>query len=70
MYVWIDGVVRFDGTQKLLKEATIPANVLRGKELKEMLGLKHDLLSNATTEMIGAYVDWAGAQLEVLTAHK
>lgn len=59
-----DGVVRFEGTDKLLKEATTPVEVPRGKELKEMLGLKHDLLSNATPQMLEAYVDWAGARLE------
>lgn len=70
MHGWADGVVRFDGTEKLLEEATTPANVLRGKEVKKMLGLKHDLLSNATPEMIAAYADWAGAQLEAFSAQK
>ncbi|CAM9317129.1 unnamed protein product [Hapterophycus canaliculatus] len=60
-----DAIVRFDGTQKLLEKATTPADLVRGRELKEMLGLKHDLLSNATQEMLAAYVDWAGAQLSV-----
>lgn len=58
-------MVRFDGTQKLLEEATTPADAVRGKEVKEMLGLKHDLLSNATQEMLEAYTDWAGAQLAI-----
>lgn len=70
MHGWADGVVRFDGTQKLLKEATTPASVVRGKEVKEMLGLKHDLLSNATPAMLAAYVDWAGARLEAFSAEK
>lgn len=63
-----DGVVRFEGTEKLLKEATTPAEVPRGKELKEMRGLKHDLLSNATPQMLEAYMDWAGARLEAFSA--
>eukprot|EP00903_Cladosiphon_okamuranus_P005865 g5802.t1 len=63
-----DGVVRFEGTEKLLEEATTPADVARGKELKEMNGLKHDLVSNATPQMIEAYIDWAGARLEAFSA--
>ncbi|CAN0057683.1 unnamed protein product [Scytosiphon promiscuus] len=63
-----DGVVRFDGTQKLVAEATTPVGLPRGREVKEMLGLKHDLLSNATPEMLAAYVDWAGAQLSVFSS--
>ncbi|CAM9770803.1 unnamed protein product [Ectocarpus sp. 13 AM-2016] len=59
-----DGIVRFEGTQKLLDEASTPADVPRGKEVKEMLGLKHDLLSNATTQMLAAYTDWGAARLE------
>lgn len=66
--LFADGVVRFEGTEKLLKEATTPADVARGKELKEMNGLKHDLLSNAAPQMLEAYTDWAGARLEAFSA--
>eukprot|EP00752_Nemacystus_decipiens_P011577 g10281.t1 len=63
-----DGVVRFEGTEKLLKEATTPADVPRSKEIKEMQGLKHDLVSNASPQMLEAYIDWAGARLEAFSA--
>jgi len=66
--LFADGVIRFEGTEKLLREATTPADVPRGKELKEMLGLKHDLVSNATPQMLEAYIDWAAARLEAFAA--
>lgn len=62
-----DGVVRFEGTEKLLREASTPADIPRGKELVEMRGLKHDLLSNATPKMLEAYIAWAGARLEAFS---
>ena len=60
-----DGVVRFDGTEMLMEEASTP---MENKELKKMLGQKHDLLSNATPQMLTAYLGWAGARLEALSA--
>ncbi|CAN0264366.1 unnamed protein product [Ascophyllum nodosum] len=60
-----DGVVKFEGTRKLMKSNTTPEETPRGRELKEMSGKKHDLLSNATEDMLEAYVDWADARLEL-----
>ena len=54
----------------LLKEATTPVDIPRGKEVKEMPGMKHDLLSNASSEMVDAYVDWAEVRLEARTHRK
>lgn len=48
----------------LLEKAATPIDVVRGKEVKEMPGMKHDLVSNATQDMLAAYLDWAGVQLE------
>lgn len=59
-----DGIVKFEGTQKLLKEASTPDDIVRGKEVKEMLNMKHDLLSNASNIMLAAYIDWAASRLE------
>ncbi len=48
-----------------MEESSTPAE---DKELKKMLGLKHDLLSNATPQMLAAYLDWSGARLEAFSA--
>lgn len=61
-----DGIVRFEGTEKLMRLAVTPEGVTRGRELKEMLNMKHDLLSNATQEMLESYIDWGGVRLAAL----
>ena len=35
--------------------------------MKEMPGMKHDLLSNVSEEMVKTYVDWARVRLEART---
>lgn len=60
-----DAVVRFDGTESLMEESSTPAE---DKAVKRMLGLKHDLLSNDTPQMLAAYLDWSGARLEAFSA--
>lgn len=57
-----DGIANFEGTKKLVEEASTPANIARGREVKEMLNMKHDLLSNVTHEVVAAYADWASEQ--------
>lgn len=62
-----DGIVKFEGTRMLLREANTPGHVVRGREVKEMPNLKHDLLANAPQQVLEAYLDWAGFRL---TAHE
>lgn len=48
-----------------MEQSTTPEAIPRGRELKEMPGKKHDLLSNATQEMLEVYMDWANARLHL-----
>lgn len=48
-----------------MEQSTTSEAVPRGRELKEMPGKKHDLLSNATEEVLEAYMDWANARLDL-----
>lgn len=58
-----DGIVRYEGTEMLFNEATTSPDLFRGREIKEMLNLKHDLLANAPRQVLNLYLEWADARL-------
>lgn len=58
--------MRYEGTEMLLREATTSPDLFRGREVKKMLDLKHDLLANAPRKVLSMYLDWADAQLFAL----
>lgn len=47
----------------LLREAKTPLDVFRGREVKEMPKMKHDLLANAPLQVVKEYLDWAAVRL-------
>lgn len=57
--------MKYEGTKKLLREASTPRDLFRGREVQEMPGLKHDLLANAPGSVLKAYLDWAAVRLAV-----
>eukprot|EP00612_Vaucheria_litorea_P000425 CAMPEP_0171456558 /NCGR_PEP_ID=MMETSP0945-20130129/2993_1 /TAXON_ID=109269 /ORGANISM="Vaucheria litorea, Strain CCMP2940" /LENGTH=87 /DNA_ID=CAMNT_0011981999 /DNA_START=39 /DNA_END=302 /DNA_ORIENTATION=- len=59
-----DGVVMFEGTEILLREASTPSNVKRGRDIFRMKGMKHDLLTNASLEVIESTCSWFFDRLE------
>ncbi|KAG5183860.1 Alpha/Beta hydrolase protein [Tribonema minus] len=59
-----DGVVLFEGTQLLLARASTAEGVYRGRELYELRGLKHDLLTNAGPAVVDFVTQWLRDRLE------
>jgi hypothetical protein len=50
--------VEFAGTQLLLEKSATPTDIYRGRELHEMLGEKHDLMSNCGDKAFAIICDW------------
>jgi pimeloyl-ACP methyl ester carboxylesterase len=50
--------VEFAGTQLLLEKSATPTDIYRGRELHEMLGEKHDLMSNCGDKTFAIICDW------------
>ncbi|CAM9438775.1 unnamed protein product [Hapterophycus canaliculatus] len=53
-----DAIVQFGPVRELMEKASTPKDIPRSRELKEMDGWLHDLLTNCPDLIIGYMTDW------------
>lgn len=59
--------MRYEGTEMLLAKASTPSDIVQGREVKQLPGKKHDLLANASRDVLSSYVQWADARLSAMS---